>query len=59
VFPAARNDGFRRYFSGMTPLMLAASMPQLRKAQLEELESKLAAVRSPIAVREGGTIPSH
>ena len=59
VFPAARNDAFRRYFAGMTPLMLAASMPQVRKAQLEELESKLAAVRGPAEVPEGGTIPSH
>jgi arylsulfatase A-like enzyme len=58
VFPAARNDGFRRYFSGMTPLMLAASMPQVRKEQLEELEAKLSAVRVPVH-GDGDVIPSH
>jgi arylsulfatase A-like enzyme len=59
VFPSARNDSFRRYFSGMTPLMLAASMPQVTKDRLDELEVRLVAAAGPSDIDATEGIPAH
>ncbi|MEV8273309.1 sulfatase [Microbacterium sp. NPDC077184] len=46
AFPPTRNDGFGRYFGGMTPIMLTAAMPQVKKDRLDDLETRLAAALS-------------
>jgi arylsulfatase A-like enzyme len=60
AFPATRNDSFGRYFAGMTPIMLTAAMPQVKKERLDELESQLVAVIGPPhGPRDAGATPAH
>ena len=60
AFPSTRNDSFRRYFSGMTPIMLTAAMPQVKKERLDDLEAALvAAIGAAPDARGDEAIPSH
>ena len=60
AFPATRNDMFGRYYSGMTPIMLTAAMPQVKKESLDELESRLVAAVGPAAhLGADEEIPAH
>ena len=60
AFPATRNDSFRRYFSGMTPIMLTAAMPQVKKERLDDLEAALVAAIGGAPDAHGDeAIPSH
>ncbi|MEU1972626.1 sulfatase [Microbacterium sp. NPDC019599] len=59
AFPSTRNDSFGRYFSGMTPIMLTAAMPQIKKERLDELEAALVAAIGTALTPTDETIPAH
>jgi arylsulfatase A-like enzyme len=60
AFPAMRSAMLRKFYSGMTALMVSAATPQVGKPELDRLEEELAtALGSPVASGDGMLSPAR